>query len=163
MLLFELACTGPGPESGDSQPAEVLDCALGMPSAEGWVPVEDKLELTMGFQGFLLIVLQAQTPLEGPALMEVAYAMEVQGGEPISGTQPRVPMIPGETNRTSDEILVFLTSHYPSWYEGRQAHLVLKLTDKDHACTLEAEGILVEEDPCSYEGGMPDCPEDSGR
>ena len=164
MLAFSLLALLGCPRGPDdtATPAEPFDCALGLPTAEGWQPITDELEMTLGFQGFLLLVLQARADSDAPETVDAAMMLTLDGEDPISGAQPAVVMEPDAEGRQSEPILLFLTSNYPSWYEGRQAELTVRLSAPGQVCTVQLEGTMVDEDPCVHTGDVPECPEDTG-
>ncbi len=159
MLVFELlACTSGAP--ADSAPAATdpvpYACELGLEGDDGFEPLAEAstLELQLGFQGFLLLAVRARAD-DPPAAADATVGVTIDGLDPYGVSQPRVAFVGG----VSDEILVFLTSNYLSWYVGRTATLGLRLESADRVCVTEASAVLVDEDPCIHTGGERICPD----
>jgi len=163
LLLVLLACSAGG-DTGESD-ADVnkapFTCELGtridesdfQPFATGAT-----FELQMGFQGFLLVKVVARGGDDAPSVADARMAVTIEGAEPVIGAQPSVDL----TNGVSDEILIFFTSNYLSWFVGRAAEITVRLEDDDQVCVAQATGTLVDEDPCIHTGAEPICPEDTG-
>ncbi|MDP2305681.1 MAG: hypothetical protein Q8P18_06610 [Pseudomonadota bacterium] len=158
MWIIELlACTGAGPaEPVSDAEAEPFACELGVLREGSFVPLAEAetVELHLGFQGFLLLALHARAE-DPPTEVDATVGVTVDGLDPYSVSQPRVAFTDGVT----DELLVFLTSNYASWYEGRTASLGLRLRSADRVCVTEGAAVLVDEDPCIHTGGEPVCPD----
>lgn len=166
-ILFGLLCgCGGGADSGADGGAEVvkdeISCELGSWTAEeGFVPFVDdaRFELQMGFQGFLLVALRARTAEPSFPLGDATMSMEVEGADTLNGKQPDVAFEDG----LSEEILVFFSGNYLSYYEGRAADLAVRIEDASRSCLVQVAGTLVDEDPCIHTGADPICPGDTGR
>jgi hypothetical protein len=161
MLLSSLlACVGPDKdEPAPAAEATPFACELGTDGPDGFVTLADAgaLELHMGFQGFLLFVLRVRAGDDRPAEADATVGVTFDGVDPVSVSQPRVPF--GDDGVT-DEILVFLTSNYASYYEGRHAEVGLRLATNDAVCTASGEATMIDEDPCIHTGDEPLCPEE---
>lgn len=144
-------------DTGSEVPLASYSCELGTLGTDGWVSLADAgtVELMLGFQGFVLasLAVRADGPPEG--LSRAAYGLEIEGTDPVSGSQPDVGFSGGE----SDEVLAFFTGNYVSYYVGRSAHVALRLTSATAECVAEGDAVLVDDDPCIHTGGEPDCPE----
>lgn len=136
-------------------------CELGTWTEEGgFVPFGDdaKLELQMGFQGFLLVAVHARTAEPAFPEGDGTMSMQIEGADTLNGKQPEVAFQDG----ISEEILVFFTGNYLSYYEGRAANLAVRIEDATRTCLVQVAGTLVDEDPCIHTGADPICPGDTG-
>lgn len=136
-------------------------CELGTwTAADGFVPFGDdaKLELQMGFQGFLLVAVHARTAEPAFSVGEATMSMQIEGADTLNGQQPGVSFQDG----VSEELLVFFTGNYLSYYEGRTANLAVRIEDATRSCLVQVAGTLVDEDPCIHTGADPICPGDTG-
>lgn len=157
-LLWALACTD-GEDTGAGVDVSTdFACELGVPTPVGWKPLGDSLELEMGFQGFVLAQLQLKVADGAPSSFTATMLVEPEGADAVSGGQPLVAVNGGLT----DPILVFFTSNYISYYEGRSARVAVRLTAGSASCAVEGRARLIDDDPCMHTGDEPVCPDDSG-
>ena len=161
--LFTLfACSGGG-DSADSAEALVpFACELGVPTEAGWAPLGTTLELELGFQGFVLAQLQVRAAADAPSPVTATMAIEAEGAEAVSGTQPQVHFVVDGDTAVSEPILAFFTGSYVSYYVGRPARVALRLDGGGGTCAVEGQSTLVDDDPCMHTGDEPICPDDSG-
>jgi len=161
--LGAAACASGSPDTGGGDGADKSEftCELGSFTEEGgFAPfgANAELELQMGFQGFLLVSAYVSTSERDFPAGDAAMSMVVEGADRIDGKQPGVAFVDG----LSDEILIFFTANYLSYYEGRGADLVVRVEDVSRYCVVSASGTLVDDDPCIHTGADPICPEDTG-
>ncbi|MFZ5480938.1 MAG: hypothetical protein ACOZNI_29525 [Myxococcota bacterium] len=161
MLLAALACVDPTPDGLPPAEKTAFSCELGTDGPDGFATLDalGTLELHMGFQGFLLFVVRARALEEAPALVDATVAATFDGEDRTSVVQPRVPF---EDGAVTDEILVFITANWLSYYVGREAEVSLRAESEGAYCTATGTATMVDEDPCVHTGDEPLCPEDTG-
>ena len=141
----------------------LFSCVLGALDADGEHDAfEDggTAELTLGFQGFLFVLVHVLAEEEGPALADVVASLAPEGDDPFGTTQPEVPFRSTPEGRLSDEVLVFLPNANIAAWEGRAATLSARIRGEGQVCVATAEVVLVDEDPCIHTGDEPICPEE---
>lgn len=169
-LATLLAVLAPGCDpdgTDDDTGGEVVEgtCTLGLTDAEGaFVPLgegADRLELILGFQGFIWIEVNLRVEPECPELVDASTGITMDGHGSIGGAQPLVTLDPtGSGDYLSEDILMFLNGGSMSEYVGRAADLAVALEGDGWRCVASAAGILVDDDPCIHTGEDTDCEEE---
>jgi len=162
--LIVASCGPPGEGSGDGGPGDRVEvaCDLGTTVPEGtFQPLEDaeRVELVLGFQGFLFVVVSAQAEWPAGAPVEVSTSLTLEGGEPFGGTQRASMRAAGSEVSVTEDINVFFASSNIAEYRDRDAVVGLRLTGATWYCVTTASVRLVDDDPCIHTGETPVCPD----
>jgi hypothetical protein len=162
LLAATLACTPVDAPVSDTAAEADFACELGVPTEEGWVPWPERLEMELGFQGFVLAQLQLRSAADAPSPVTATMLIEPEGTEAVSGSQPLVEIRGDGDGGLSEPILVFFTSGNISYYTERSARVAVRLSGQGRDCAVEARATLANDDPCVHTGDQPLCPGDSG-
>lgn len=161
LLIAQDRCSGPS-SSGEPKPFE---CELGLLVDDAFVPIgaDTEVELQLGFQGFLIVELAARTREHRlPEIVEGSVSLTPEGMDPLGSTGLWVPLERDGDWEVSGPIQVFLDPAQLGAYPGLSAHVALRLEDPDHVCVVQADVVLVDDDPCIHTGAEPECPDDTG-
>jgi hypothetical protein len=149
------------------EPAEPdpFDCTLGLTTADGgFVPVtgDTRLELELGFQGFLLGHVAIRTTDDRvPDELEGAVSLTPDGLDPLGGPFARTALLDEPDGaRVSEPIQVFFDASALADYIGRTATIAVRAEAGRFRCLVEGDVVLVDDDPCIHTGGEPICPDD---
>jgi len=157
-----MACGPQGPGDTGGRDGE-FPCSLGIVDLEeGYRDMADgeRLELVLGFQGFLFVRTWLHTPVEPGAHCEGIASLEIDGLDPMQTTIPLIPFSAQDDGWRSDEMPLFLASDSVGTYANKEATLAFRLQDGKDACVLQQPVILVDDDPCIHTDGDPVCPDD---
>lgn len=153
--------------SDDDTGGEVVEgtCTLGLTDADGnFVPLgagADRLELILGFQGFIWVEVNVSVEPECPDLVDASTGITMEGHGSVGGAQPLVTLDPsGSGDYLSEDILLFLNGGSMSEYVGSDAELAVALEGDGWRCVTSAAGVLVDDDPCIHTGEDTDCEEE---
>lgn len=119
-------------------------------------------ELTLGFQGLLMIQVQGRLDAGAPPIVDVTMSVAAEGASTFSGIQPYVSTVEEDGARLTAPIVVFFTSADIGFWTGRSAVLGLRFEHAARACTWAGTIQLVDEDDCIRAGDTVDCPDDTG-
>lgn len=161
-------CDGGGgaPASEDtSQPPSPYACEVGHRDADGrFVALADgdRIELELGFQGFLFVEVCARTFDPSPPDRSLATAViEVADRPPVGVQQSEVGFSSApDGGRVSDDVLIYLSPSTISYFADRRGELSLRLAGDQLECTTAGSILLVDDDPCIHTGDVPICPDD---
>lgn len=164
LLTLLLAACAPSSVVDDAD-LEPFDCELGALDAEmAWQPltVGSKLELQLGFQGFLLVDIYARTATALQGALSAAVSLTPEGMDPLGHPEVRFQLLPDGDAYVSDPPLqVFLDAARLGTYVGKSATIAVRITGDGHRCTRDVEVVLADDDPCIHSGdGEPICPGD---
>ncbi len=171
-LAVAVAMTLSGCEGGGGDPVledlEPFECQLLVANADGDLVSLDAggdAELVLGFQGFLFFRLYAAGTDENiPDDVDVTMSVTVGDDDPFGGTQNGLDFeaADGDGVRTTEEILVFLSTSSVGDFVDRESVVTMRLRGDTHECLTSATVTLVDDDPCIHTGEEPICPGDEG-
>lgn len=161
--LATIACAADGDGELAPEDKTPFACELGVVDEDGeFVPggADVRAELDLGFQGFLFVVTHVRASGEVPQVVEVTLSAAVDGGTPTGATIADLEMSGESQGKVlSDDLLVFFNSSTPAELAMRPLELVVRLESPTHICTVSAEFLMVDDDPCIHTGDDPICPE----
>ncbi len=163
-LVFAL-CPACGPSDiPDPEPQKErrqFECGLGVMSNGVYSPLssDTKLELELGFQGFLFVTLAVQADAVDASRFDCRYSAEIElEPEPIGGVQKGIEFVETPSGASVAEYLLFLDSSDKDRLIGQRVDLAARILNDTSECLVSGRGILVDDDPCIHTDAEPICP-----
>lgn len=164
-LLLIVGCGGGDDPIDKPDPSKrALTCEIGKTLAGGTftpMSVQNEVELVLGFQGFLFVVVQVRT--DGPAntRANVKTSVTIEGQEPFGGVQRNLLIRSTTVGASmSEDVNVFLESSNITAYKNKNGVIALRLDGEDWYCVATADVHMVDDDECIHTGDVPICPGD---
>ncbi len=164
ILMLFAGCPNGGDDDGPPIIKVEETCELGTVDTDGMyssLAENDSVELVLGFQGFLFIVIAAEVQLSSVETVEALVGIEPEAGDPF-GTSQSVTLTTSGTNSIAEDITLFLESSNIAEYTDTNATLSLRLSGETWFCVASMPIHLVDDDPCIHTGEEPICPGDGG-
>ncbi len=161
-----------GDTAGDgSTAAQPFDCTLGIPlPGGGFTALSDDAtgELTMGFQGFLVVEMQVCAGSDAPDDVKGQASVAVDDEEAFASYPPplhfdaagTVDDASGTPLRCSQRFPLRLESGQIGFFKDRSGVIAMKLSGAGKVCVAHGPLRFVDEDKCVHTGEEPCCPGD---